>query len=516
MATTRLGGALAAALLLAPLSACHEVHFEPRQGGGDIVIYDDLFSVEAPTEQHVVASGYWGAIYVSQDGGASWTRADTKTKKLVYDVAMTNDRVGWAVGQVGLVLRTEDGGKTWTEQHTPKDGQGVHLFAVAALDERRAWAVGEWGTRIYTDDGGATWQDHSLTIDSTHSQFVWLSIPDQERVRRGEPVFEDVGLGDVFCLPTNTNRCWIIGEFAYLFHTEDGGLNWEQGEILSGIQLEPLEFPYNKLDLAPEQEEKIREFARQIMDQQHLNVAIEPRVSDRELAEFGKESDPFPLFDIVEARTQAVVAVVEDEGIATDRVRRRGAPPWDFEDFLEDDPGFLKRYLESRRAAAPGVEVEIAQNPYLFTVRFADENEGYISGLGGVVLRSHDGGRSWRYEDVGRKMAIFSVAPFPDGRAFVVGEKGLMRVSRDGGESWEPLPGFPEIFTFIRDIKFHLDRKVGYAVGQRGLVLRTHDGGGTWQQVLPKVEQAMDIVSVGSGAPPPVRQASRVRAPLGS
>jgi photosystem II stability/assembly factor-like uncharacterized protein len=514
MTTTPVRAALAGALLLAPL-ACHEVHFEPRQGGGEIVIYDDLFAVEAPTEQHVVASGYWGAIYVSQDGGSSWVRSDTDTKKLVYDVAMASERVGWAVGQVGLVLRTEDGGLTWKQQSTPKDGQGVHLFAVAALDEKRAWAVGEWGTRIYTEDGGATWQDHSLTIGSTHPQFVWLSIPDQERVRRGEPVFEDVGLGDVYCLPTNTQHCWIIGEFAYLFHTEDGGRTWAQGEILSGIQLDPLQFPYNEIELTDEQEQKVREFARQILDQQHLNVAIEPRVSEREMKEFGREDDPFPLFDIVEARTQSIVAVVEDEGIATDRIRRRGAPPWDFEDFLEDDPEFLQRYLTGRLAAAPSVEVEISQNPYLFTVRFADENEGYISGLGGVVLRSHDGGRTWAYEDIGRKVAVFSVAPFPDGRAYVVGEKGMMRVSRDGGVSWEPLPGFPEIFTFIRDIRFHAGRKVGYAVGQRGLVLRSDDGGGSWRQVLPKTEQQLDLVSSGDGAAPRLRQASRGRAPLG-
>ncbi len=175
-------------------------------------------------EKHVVAVGYWGAVYVSQDGGNSWTKAKTDTTRLIYGVDMADAKRGWAVGQVGLVLRTEDGGLTWTKQETTKEGQGVHLFSVQALDAERAWAVGEWGTRIYTDDGGKTWQDHSLTIDETHPQFVWLSIPDQERVRAGEMVFEDVGLNDIFCLDDDSSHCWMIGEFGYVFYTDDGGI----------------------------------------------------------------------------------------------------------------------------------------------------------------------------------------------------------------------------------------------------------------------------------------------------
>ncbi len=485
--------ALAASTGLLLLSACHEVHFEPRDVRGEIIIYDDLFSVSPVGENRVVAAGYWGSIYTSADAGQSWTRGETDTKSLVYAVSMADEQRGWAVGQIGLVLRTEDGGITWTTQPNDKVDQGVHLFAVQALDARRAWAVGEWGTRIYTDDGGKTWQDHSLTIDETHSQFVWLSVEDQARVRRGDPVFEDVGLNDVYCLPANTEYCWMIGEFGYLFRSEDGGRTWERGEILSGIQIDPIEFPYNAIELTEEQEQTIALFASKIADQQHLNVAIEPYVSEREIRELTRGGDPFPLFELIEARTQEVAIAVESTGILTDRIRRRGDPPWDYEDFLAEDPEFLDRFLAGRRREAPSVEVEIAQNPYLFTIRFADEEQGYVAGLGGVVLRSDDGGRTWRYEEIGIRMAVFSVQPFPDRRAIVVGEKGLIRVSSDGGSSWQPLAGFPQIFTFMRDIQFNKDASVGYIVGQRGLVLRSTDRGQTWERVLPKTMRAMDV-----------------------
>jgi photosystem II stability/assembly factor-like uncharacterized protein len=476
---------IAAVAALSFATACHEIHFEPRSASGEIDIYDHLFSVSVPSEDHVVAAGYWGAIYLSQDGGDTWVKAATGTKHLLYGISMANDEKGWAVGQLGLVLRTEDGGRTWTHQPTVKEEQGVHLFSVQALDENRAWVVGEWGTRLFTDDGGQTWQDLSLTVDETHPQFVWLSVADQERVRRGEKVFEDVGLNDVYCLSSNTQYCWMIGEFGYLFRSEDGGANWELGEIISGVTVDPIQLGYNEIEIDEEHKEKIREFARTIADKQHLNVAIEPRVSRQEMREFGSEDDPFPLFDIIEARTQEVVATVEGVGILSDRIRRRGAPPWDYEDFLEDDPGFLRRYLDSRLADRAQMEVALAQNPYLFTIRFSDEDNGLISGLGGMILKSVDGGRTWRYEDVGRKQALFSVHPFPR-RAIVVGEKGLMRVSSDGGVTWKPpTSGFPTIFTFMRDISFSANDRVGFIVGQRGMVLRTEDGGGSWKQVLP-------------------------------
>lgn len=476
--------------------ACHEAHFDPdATPSGEIEIYDDLFSVSVVDDQHAVAAGYWGAIYRTEDAGRTWSKADTGSKQLIYDVAMADAEHGWAVGQIGLVLRTEDGGRTWARQPNAKIEQGVHLFSVQALDAQRAWAVGEWGTRLYTDDGGKTWQDRSLTIGVDHPQFVWLSIADQERVRRGEPVFEDVTLNDIYCLPDDTRLCWMIGEFGYVFYTENGGETWERGEILSGIQIEPMPFPYNEIELSEEQRARVIEFAELIADEQHLNVAIEPRVSQREIEEFTKGGDPFPLFDIIEARTQSVVAAVEEAGILQDRMRRRGAPPWDYEDFLEDDPEFLERYIQGRKAEQPQIEVEIAQNPYLFTIRFADEQNGYISGLGGVVLRTRDGGRVWRYQDIGQKRALFSLAPFADRRAIVVGEKGLIRVSRDAGDTWQEAPDFPTIFTFMRDINFAPDRIVGYIVGQRGMILRSEDAGRTWRQVLPKQRP-------GAGEPP--------------
>jgi photosystem II stability/assembly factor-like uncharacterized protein len=489
MVARRTLSALVSAAVLA-LAGCHDVRIESRSKPGEIGIYDDLFAVSVVDANVVYAAGYYGAIYKTTDGGTSWTKQDTGTLKSLYDISMADADKGWAVGQMGLVLRTTDGGRTWIPQPNLKEKEGAQLFGVRAIDGNTAWAVGEWGTRLFTSDGGATWQDFSLTITENHPQFVWLAPVDQDRVRRGDKVYEDLSLNDVYCLPQKSDHCWIAGEFGYVFWSDNAGQAWTRAEIIGDIKPEPIAVPYNATDITAADIAKLRDFSQRIASESHLNVEIEPKASAAEIAAYVKPDDPTPLFEILEARATSVRSVVEDAGILSDRIRMRGSPPWDWEDFQKNDPTFLKRYLEARRSDSPGIDVRVAQNPYLFTVRYRDEKSGFISGLGGLILQSRDGGHTYGYKRTVRKQALFSVAT-ADGRAVAVGEKGFVQVSTDNGESWNtPKEGFPSIFTFMRDIAFSPDTKSGYIVGQAGTVLRSTDQGATWTQVLPPAKPA--------------------------
>jgi photosystem II stability/assembly factor-like uncharacterized protein len=489
-ATPRFALVASAALIALALAGCHNLDFSPRYAEGEIDIFDDLFSVSVPDPEHAVAVGYHGAAYYTSDGGGTWSKGDTPTTLSLYSVSMADAKHGWAVGQLGTILRTEDGGATWTFQPNLKHDEGSHLFGVHAIDPDTAWVVGVWGTRIRTRDGGVTWEDHSLTVDQLHPMFVWLSIPEQEKVRSGGKVYEDVGLNDVYCLDPPLKSCWIVGEFGYIFHSPDQGETWIRSEILGEIRMDPVPFEYNKIELKDADRERIEAFAEEIADENHLNIRIDPFASPKEIQRFGNPEDPTELFDILEARMAEVRVVLEEAGILTDRLRMPNKPPWDFEDFVADDPTFLQRYLEGRTAETPMIRVGVIQNPYLFDIHFKDAESGLIAGLGGVVLRSRDGGLTWRYHITDRKQALFSVAGV-DGRAIAVGEKGLVRFSDDGGSHWRaPKESeFPTIFTFMRDMAFDDHRNLGLIVGQTGMVLRSEDGGASWTQVLPPADR---------------------------
>jgi photosystem II stability/assembly factor-like uncharacterized protein len=473
---------------------CHEVDFDPDRESLDIEIFDDLFAVSVVGDQHAVAAGYWGSIYVTEDGGNTWSKARTDTLQLIYNVSVAPDGRGWAVGQSGIVLRTEDGGHSWSSQPNPKTKDAYHLFGVHAIDGDRAWVVGAWGTRMYTGDGGLSWEDHSLTIDETHPQFVWLDLFAQERVRSGEKVFEDVGLNDVFCARPPSQRCWIAGEFGYIFQSQDLGRTWEFATIEGGGEIEPARFEFNGIELPEGYEDSLDLFIQEILSQDHLKVSITPMASVAELEQFGDRAackadpfdcDPTAVFEILEARATEARTVVEAAGLLSDRIRMRGSPPWDYEDFVESDEEFLERYFDERTFEHPAVVVKVEQTPYLYSVRFQGEDFGLISGLGGLMLRTEDAGLNWSYTETGRKQALFAVDMGSD-RAMAIGEKGFVLSSADGGMSWAtPERGFPSIFTYMRDIGFSPDRNVGFIVGQTGMVLRSDDGGITWSQVLP-------------------------------
>lgn len=484
---------LFAAVMVMGFTACHEVHLDYSQSPGEIVLFDDLYSVSMPDENHAVAVGYYGSAYFTLDGGETWSRGVTNTLTSLYKVSMADALHGWAVGQRGLILRTEDGGAHWERQANLKENEGMHLFGVAAVDEKTAVAIGEWGTRIRTEDGGKNWVDHSFTVNETHPMFQWLSPFEQEKVRNGDTVYEDVGLNDVYCLGTPSRRCWLIGEFGYIFYSEDAGKTWQKSNIEGSREIAPIRFGFNEVDFDASYIPELDSFVESVVDEGHLNVAVEGVANAEEIQRFGRDGDPFEFFETLEARMQEVRTVLEDAGLQSERVRLRGQPPWDYEDYLAKDPEFLERYYAGRLFEYPGVKVRVVQNPILFTVRFRDEENGMISGLGGVTLSTSDGGRNWTYSKIDRKMAVFSVASVA-GRAIAVGEKGLVRVSVDGGASWSPPAddNFPETFTFMRDMDFDPSGKVGLVVGQAGRILRSGNAGIEWVSVLPPAPKADD------------------------
>ena len=79
------------------------------------------------------------------------------------DICFTSQKLGWAVGDRGVIWHTADGGSTWHEQQS---NTVCNLSGIYMLDDHRGWAVGgecqqgraaTRGIVLRTEDGGATW-----------------------------------------------------------------------------------------------------------------------------------------------------------------------------------------------------------------------------------------------------------------------------------------------------------------------------------------------------------------------
>ena len=112
----------------------------------------------SPDEAWIVGDG--GLVRHSTDGGQNWQPAagELPPQAGLFDfqaLAVLREHC-WVAGTPGTqVLRTADAGHTWQSGPT---GQNLPIRSLAFVDERHGWAVGELGLILATSDGGQTWQ----------------------------------------------------------------------------------------------------------------------------------------------------------------------------------------------------------------------------------------------------------------------------------------------------------------------------------------------------------------------
>ena len=133
--------------------------------------------------------------------------ADTGVSARFRGISAASDRVVWASGTGGTVVRTIDAGATW-EAFTVAGGESLDLRDIDAFDENTAYAlsIGSGSnSRIFkTTDGGASWETQFVKQEPD-GFFDAMSFWDSER---------GIAVSDS-----------IDGEF-YVLLTEDGGASW--------------------------------------------------------------------------------------------------------------------------------------------------------------------------------------------------------------------------------------------------------------------------------------------------
>ena len=468
--STSLGPLVLALAVLIAAPGCGKEEYVDRFAEDEIAVPDDLFAISAVGGDHLWAAGYFGALYRTRDAGRSWQKLRPGTTRSIYDISFADERNGWAVGRIGFIIHTIDGGDEWELQTIPRDPPR-HILSVFALDANRAWAVGDWGGRYYTTDAGRTWLDRSFLLDESHPAFKYLTDAELEAHERGEPIYDDIYLNDIFF--TDEQHGWIVGEYGFIFRTEDGGETWQKGKIVGAVSFEDVVFPELDADVPKSVWGTLFDAAEVLVDKQYLRVRVEGFLTRDELA---RTKDTF----LADERAEDIRDFLEGEGVGQDRIRIQNRTPLDAEDID------LDAFVASKLAGEPIARIEVIETPFLFDVKFRDPQHGLVAGLGGVILNTDDGGRTWTYRDTDSRLALFGVG-LGDGHVIAVGERGERRVSTDEGKTWsmieEASDAFPEdVYVYMRDIEFG-DSRHGWIVGAGGLVLRSEDGGRTWERM---------------------------------
>ena len=72
-------------------------------------------------------------VFFTPDAGRTWSAFSTGTTVPLRAITFVDDLHGWAVGQLGLILRSNDGGQTWRRQHS--GGARAAVMAVAGVPQ---------------------------------------------------------------------------------------------------------------------------------------------------------------------------------------------------------------------------------------------------------------------------------------------------------------------------------------------------------------------------------------------
>ena len=143
-----------------------------------------------------------------------WQRIESPTDYWLRTLLFTDSLRGWVAGDSGLIFYTTDGGLNWVQQVTNTKDKVMKLFF---LDDNMGWAVAWdefasdnfYGTDILqTTDGGASW-----SIEPYREQNVFLN--------------------SIYFL--DTLKGFMGGYPGKFLVTTDGGINWEDAQIDSGV-----------------------------------------------------------------------------------------------------------------------------------------------------------------------------------------------------------------------------------------------------------------------------------------
>jgi photosystem II stability/assembly factor-like uncharacterized protein len=133
----------------------------------------------------------------------------------------------------------------------------------------------------------------------------------------------------------------------------------------------------------------------------------------------------------------------------------------------------------------------LPQGNVLRDVEVLDGQTAVAVGNGGTILRTTDGGLTWRPQSSGTVADLRGVSFTSPLAGTAVGTGGTFVRTLDGGQQWTAAT--IDSAVALRSVKF-TDNLHGIAVGTHGRIFRTSDGGTNWNRIV--VSDSVDFTSV--------------------
>lgn len=130
-----------------------------------------------------------------------------------------------AAGEHGIIVTSDDDGASWHQSEVPVS---VNLTALRFIDERQGWAVGHMGVVLHTNDGGQTWSKQLDGIQAAQIAVTAVRDSDNERaIKRAKYLLSDGPDKPFFDIWMDANgKGFVVGAFNLILQTDDAGQHW--------------------------------------------------------------------------------------------------------------------------------------------------------------------------------------------------------------------------------------------------------------------------------------------------
>jgi photosystem II stability/assembly factor-like uncharacterized protein len=179
-----------------------------------------------------------GAILLSTNGGEVWTqKSQSASTSPVNAIQFTGPDTGWAGDNLGTLLKTTDGGTHWA----PLDTFSQSITSLQFINPRVGWFIERDGVVHRTTNAGANWDTVSVSTGIPFYLKAWRATESTGWVMGAAGSLSKTTNGgrtwsvqqtattsycyDLFFL--DSLRGWMAGASSTLRKTTDGGATWD-------------------------------------------------------------------------------------------------------------------------------------------------------------------------------------------------------------------------------------------------------------------------------------------------